>query len=380
MLAICRGHQLLNVGLRRHAAPAHRQRRASRRLPHPGLSVALAPHDCWTPDCRVAEAFGATRFEINSRHHQAVQSSTLGAGLRAVGFADDHGDAPRRGDGEQAAPLGRRRAVASGASGGAQARIPSAAAQAVRCVPRGGAASRSACARRCDDAERHRLRVRRRPAVSSATASHAFSTRMFIVHRQHDSLRRAGRQPGRPSLLELALHFAERRAVLGPELQLELMLQRWCPSTGSRMPAATAIWCCAGNCFTRDLRPAAAEHVQLLALHLRGVAQDHEVRVNAARSSVIYGVTPAATSSSRCACPRLRIAERLGDDLLCLHRVEQLDRGRAAGARHGGIAQRLRLRGRRPQRASASTARPPSGARSCPCPRCLCMRPRASGS
>lgn len=90
VLAICRGHQLLNVGfggslLQHIDSGAHRADYRTEGYPSRWHDITLD-----TPSL-VATAIGETRFKINSRHHQAVEPGTLGPGLRAVGFADDHG-------------------------------------------------------------------------------------------------------------------------------------------------------------------------------------------------------------------------------------------------------------------------------------------------
>lgn len=91
VLAICRGHQLLNVGfggalLQHIDSGEHRADFATPGYPSRWHAISIEPQS------RVATAFGLTKFEINSRHHQAVQASSLGAGLLPVGYADDHGD------------------------------------------------------------------------------------------------------------------------------------------------------------------------------------------------------------------------------------------------------------------------------------------------
>ena len=90
VLAICRGHQLLNVGfggsLIQHIdSGEHRADFRTEGYPSRWHSVRLeAPS-------RLAGLFDATTFEIKSRHHQAVDAASLGRGLRPVGFSDDHG-------------------------------------------------------------------------------------------------------------------------------------------------------------------------------------------------------------------------------------------------------------------------------------------------
>ncbi len=90
VLAICRGHQVLNVGfggtLVQHIdSGEHRADFATPGYPSRWHDVELLS------DSRLAAVFDATRFEINSRHHQAVDAASLAPGLRPVGFSDDHG-------------------------------------------------------------------------------------------------------------------------------------------------------------------------------------------------------------------------------------------------------------------------------------------------
>ena len=91
VLAICRGHQLLNVAfggtlLQHIESGEHRADYRSEGYPSRWHDLRI------TPATRLAEMLGATTFETNSRHHQAVRPSDLAAGLRAVAFADDDGD------------------------------------------------------------------------------------------------------------------------------------------------------------------------------------------------------------------------------------------------------------------------------------------------
>ena len=91
VLAICRGHQLLNVAfggtlLQHIDSGEHRADYRTEGYPSRWHAVQLLP------DSRLSRAFDATEFHINSRHHQAVRKSDLAPGLRAVGFADEHGD------------------------------------------------------------------------------------------------------------------------------------------------------------------------------------------------------------------------------------------------------------------------------------------------
>jgi putative glutamine amidotransferase len=90
VLAICRGHQLMNVGfggslLQHIESGEHRADYRAEGCPSRWHDVRLLP------DSRLAAALGAESFEINSRHHQAVRQSDLASGLRPVAFADEHG-------------------------------------------------------------------------------------------------------------------------------------------------------------------------------------------------------------------------------------------------------------------------------------------------
>jgi putative glutamine amidotransferase len=90
VLAICRGHQLLNVGfggtlLQHIESGEHRAAVRAPGYPSRWHSVRI------TEDSRLAAALGASDLEINSRHHQAVRGASLAPGLRPVAFAADHG-------------------------------------------------------------------------------------------------------------------------------------------------------------------------------------------------------------------------------------------------------------------------------------------------
>lgn len=89
VLAICRGHQLLNVGfggalLQHIDSGEHRADFRTPGYPSRWHDVQIAE------ESRLARALGATQIEINSRHHQAVGHATLATGLRPVAFAADH--------------------------------------------------------------------------------------------------------------------------------------------------------------------------------------------------------------------------------------------------------------------------------------------------
>jgi putative glutamine amidotransferase len=91
VLAICRGHQVLNVGfggtlLQHIDSGEHRADFATPGYPSRWHQLSLLGGS------RLADAFGEATLEINSRHHQAVRKSELAPGLRPVAFADEHGD------------------------------------------------------------------------------------------------------------------------------------------------------------------------------------------------------------------------------------------------------------------------------------------------
>jgi gamma-glutamyl-gamma-aminobutyrate hydrolase PuuD len=86
MLAICRGHQVLNVALggtlEQHLAPGA--------VPHgvPGMAGGSSTHEVRVQEgSRLAAALGATGAAVSSQHHQAIDK--LGADLEAVAWADD---------------------------------------------------------------------------------------------------------------------------------------------------------------------------------------------------------------------------------------------------------------------------------------------------
>jgi putative glutamine amidotransferase len=90
VLAICRGHQLLNVGfggqlLQHIDSGEHRADYRAEGYPSRWHDVRILD------DVRLAAALGATSLHINSRHHQAVTADGLGRGLRPVAWAEDHG-------------------------------------------------------------------------------------------------------------------------------------------------------------------------------------------------------------------------------------------------------------------------------------------------
>ena len=85
-LAICRGHQVLNVAL----GGTLQQHILTGDVRHglPGVAGGSIVHSVRVQDgSRLAAALGATVADISSQHHQAVDK--LGADLEAVAWADD---------------------------------------------------------------------------------------------------------------------------------------------------------------------------------------------------------------------------------------------------------------------------------------------------
>ena len=90
ILAICRGHQVLNVahggGLLQHLdeREPHRARYAEDRE-----TIASGWHEVEiAPGSLLASITGATTIRVNSRHHQAVTSSTVADDLTVSGTAE----------------------------------------------------------------------------------------------------------------------------------------------------------------------------------------------------------------------------------------------------------------------------------------------------
>lgn len=88
VLAICRGHQLLNValggGLLQHIEGGrHRADYRSEGYPSRWHSVRL--ERC----SRLGELFGSGEMEVNSRHHQAVLPETVAPGLRVTALTPE---------------------------------------------------------------------------------------------------------------------------------------------------------------------------------------------------------------------------------------------------------------------------------------------------
>jgi putative glutamine amidotransferase len=88
ILAICRGHQIVNVALG-GTLDQHISSRAGV-IAHgrPGVAGGSTMHSVRVQEgSRLAAALGATRAEVSSHHHQAVEK--LGDGLETVAWADD---------------------------------------------------------------------------------------------------------------------------------------------------------------------------------------------------------------------------------------------------------------------------------------------------
>jgi len=85
VLGICRGLQLMNVGCGGTLVqdlPSHPQSERGEPGKHP------AAHRVWiAPDSRLAAIMGAGGYDVNSRHHQAIES--LGQGLEVSAIAPD---------------------------------------------------------------------------------------------------------------------------------------------------------------------------------------------------------------------------------------------------------------------------------------------------
>jgi putative glutamine amidotransferase len=91
VLAICRGHQLVNVALG-GALHQHIDGDGHRAIP------CDAPSWEWEsrwhtvriePDSRLAALVGGGELRVNSRHHQGVRPELLARGMRAVAFSPD---------------------------------------------------------------------------------------------------------------------------------------------------------------------------------------------------------------------------------------------------------------------------------------------------
>lgn len=84
VLAICRGHQLLNVAFG-GSLLQHIESRA-----HEDVDLVSTEHDVTlVPGTRLHRAYGVERLHVNSRHHQAVTPDRLAPGLTVSATTDD---------------------------------------------------------------------------------------------------------------------------------------------------------------------------------------------------------------------------------------------------------------------------------------------------
>ena len=91
VLAICRGHQLLNVALG-GALHQHIDGDAHRAVPSdvPAWEWQSRSHSVSIePQSRLAHLLGVGEIKVNSRHHQAVRPELLAPGLKAVALSPD---------------------------------------------------------------------------------------------------------------------------------------------------------------------------------------------------------------------------------------------------------------------------------------------------
>lgn len=90
VLAICLGCQIANVSAGGKLVQHVDDLPASTRVQHHMPDHSSAFHDVrLEPDSRLAQITGATRFEVNSRHHQVVDVGHVAARFRPVAFAPD---------------------------------------------------------------------------------------------------------------------------------------------------------------------------------------------------------------------------------------------------------------------------------------------------
>jgi len=88
VLAICRGHQVLNVALGGALDQHITDRDGFEHHGTPGVADGAAMREVTITDgTRIAQAMGATRAQCSCHHHQAVAKP--GEGLRVVGRAED---------------------------------------------------------------------------------------------------------------------------------------------------------------------------------------------------------------------------------------------------------------------------------------------------
>jgi putative glutamine amidotransferase len=89
VLAICRGHQVLNVALG-GSLVQHIEGDGHRAYPDGGPEKVSRWHSIRVePGSLLHRIYGETEFEVNSRHHQAVTADRIAPGLRAAAFSPD---------------------------------------------------------------------------------------------------------------------------------------------------------------------------------------------------------------------------------------------------------------------------------------------------
>jgi len=87
ILAICRGHQLLNVAF---GGALHQHIDGDGHLAQDGDGQPSRWHDVRIePDCRLSALLGEGTHQVNSRHHQAVLLSMIAPQLRPVAMSPD---------------------------------------------------------------------------------------------------------------------------------------------------------------------------------------------------------------------------------------------------------------------------------------------------
>jgi len=90
IFAICLGHQLAHVARGGRLIQHIDDLRLTPAVRHHLPNDENAFHDIQIePGARLAKIVGGTRIEVNSRHHQIVDSDHLGAGLRTVAVSAD---------------------------------------------------------------------------------------------------------------------------------------------------------------------------------------------------------------------------------------------------------------------------------------------------
>jgi putative glutamine amidotransferase len=87
IMAICRGHQVLNVALGgsldQHIAEGHAAVDSSPHRPSSWHDVEIEPQS------QLHGVYGVRTATVNSRHHQGIRPEMLAAGLKATAWSDD---------------------------------------------------------------------------------------------------------------------------------------------------------------------------------------------------------------------------------------------------------------------------------------------------